>query len=441
MEKYLRKKKTTWIHLALFVCLVGIFCLYVAVAIALLQTTSLKEGEERNHVPVHDPSVHDQASSHDIHRGKSGYFKFKDIAVELAGLNPSETIERLRSADPFETRAFEQRLLGEETRLGRILSKEELESLFPCPDPEDRISFPDARNASKAASYRNSELGYFIFFQHLRKAGGTQFCSLASKNIPRTKLPPYYCMPDYHWKDTIGSAGSLHHYTNKVIAQHMLGDGYAIAGNEWDTFDRLNHFDLPAVIVTSFRKPLDRALSQYRFECVEDRGCTAKTIEQYWERRKQLHNVYTRTFADPANQYGEINRKILGSSFLGTNKEDSLKRKQLIGDALDTIRKFHVVTSLEFIAYSEPMIQSVLGFKNTTSLTTRVRPHINQHQRKDGQNENKIGAAGVKKASWDPETYLVPEQYKLMSETLALDEILTDAARRLFLERLICEDY
>ena len=35
-----------------------------------------------------------------------------------------------------------------------------------------------------------------IFYQHLRKAGGTSFCDLANKNIPRKEIPPYYCMPD-----------------------------------------------------------------------------------------------------------------------------------------------------------------------------------------------------------------------------------------------------
>jgi hypothetical protein len=73
-------------------------------------------------------------------------------------------------------------------------------------------------------------------------------------------------------------------------------------------------------------------------------------------------------------------------------------------------------------------------------LTRRVRPHINQHKRNDGQAENKLGAAGISKASWTPEEYLTPEQYKDFAEHLALDEILTDAARRIFLERLVCND-
>ena len=215
----------------------------------------------------------------------------------------------------------------------------------------------------------------------------------------------------------------------------MWQDQHVIAGNEWDPFDRMNHFDLPAVFVTSFRKPLDRALSQFRFECVEDRGCKVKTIEDYWKRRKDLYNVYTRTFADPAKKLG------LQKAYTGSTAADRQRRQELIQDALDAIRRFHLITSMEFIAYAEPMVQAVLGFQKTSTLTRRVRPHITQFMRQDGEEENKLGAAGVKKASWNPETYLSPQQYKLMSESLALDEILTDAARRFFLERLVCQEY
>jgi len=51
-----------------------------------------------------------------------------------------------------------------------------------------------------------------------------------------------------------------------------------------------------------------------------------------------------------------------------------------------------------------------------------------------------LGSASIAKASWDPKEYLDAEQYKKMSEDLALDEVLTEVARRMFLERLVCED-
>jgi hypothetical protein len=146
---------------------------------------------------------------------------------------------------------------------------------------------------------------------------------------------------------------------------------------------------LPAVFATSFRKPLDRALSQFRFECIEDRGCQIKDVHQWWDRRQDLYNVYTKTFADPpvgARQYFRGNA--------------SKERRKFISDAIDTLSKFHLVICMEWLAYAGPLVKSVLGWSDLSALTTRVRPHIGQAKREDGQDKNLMGAASIKEASW-----------------------------------------
>ena len=35
-----------------------------------------------------------------------------------------------------------------------------------------------------------------LFYQHLRKAGGTGFCDLIRQNIGSESTPPYFCMID-----------------------------------------------------------------------------------------------------------------------------------------------------------------------------------------------------------------------------------------------------
>ena len=55
------------------------------------------------------------------------------------------------------------------------------------------------RIESKAQDFRDEKPGTFLFFQHLRKAGGTNFCSLAENNLPKKAQPRYYCMPDMGW--------------------------------------------------------------------------------------------------------------------------------------------------------------------------------------------------------------------------------------------------
>ena len=97
-------------------------------------------------------------------------------------------------------RAFDTQLLEQETTLERVLTIEEIQQIFPCPtNNEDRITLPDMRIESKAQDFRDEKPGTFLFFQHLRKAGGTNFCSLAENNLPKKAQPRYYCMPDMGW--------------------------------------------------------------------------------------------------------------------------------------------------------------------------------------------------------------------------------------------------
>lgn len=364
-----------------------------------------------------------------------GYQYWRDVAIRLAKLTPSELLKELEK-DPFETRVFESKLLEAETAKGAVLELPEVKKIFPCPTKDRRISLPDVRNHTRAKAFRDGATGpdfTFLFFQHLRKAGGTNFCSLAQKNLARAAVPSYFCMPDRNWNLTRPlCAGCLRQWTNEEIAFHMKAQGHRIAGNEWDPFQPKRFFDLPAIFATSFRKPLDRALSQFRFECIEDRGCKITNVTKWWEVQRALYNVYLWTFTD-LNQFGML--KVYNSA----EAKDAEKRAGLVGQALDVVARYNLVLVMEWLAYASPLVKSTLGFSDTSMLTHRVRPHIVQYQRKDGQEENKLGAAGVGKASWTPESYLPKEVYKVMSENLALDMILNDAARRMFLERLVCE--
>ena len=103
-----------------------------------------------------------------------GYDHFSKIAQDLAELNPTETLETLERDDPFGTRHFDMLLLQQETELGRVLTIQELQQLFPCPENEQRITLPDARVEQKAKSFRDGKKGTFLFFQHLRKVSSLE---------------------------------------------------------------------------------------------------------------------------------------------------------------------------------------------------------------------------------------------------------------------------
>ena len=199
---------------------------------------------------------------------KRHFSYWRDLAVKLAALPPGQVLTALETQDPFGVRHFEEKLLQTESSKGAFLDLNELRGLFSCPD--DRITLPDQRNHDKAQAFRNGTLTHFLFFQHLRKAGGTNFCALAEHNLPKYQLPKYYCMPDYNW-DKKRCAGCFSAYKNDEIIRNMNAKHHRILGNEWDAFEPDRMFELPAVFATSFRRPLDRALSQFRFECMEER--------------------------------------------------------------------------------------------------------------------------------------------------------------------------
>lgn len=400
---------------------------------------------------------------------------FRNIVLELVQYSAADILYELQHYDPFGVRNVYDRIVQEEiVNANQSISLSSLQQIFPCPplpvastssdndhtapSNHHRITYPDRRNMTKLYEYQkqlkairsadstnknNSPIGtttsmtpnYYIYFQHLRKAGGTHFCTLAQQNLPQQFIPKYYCMPDYYWpipKQFRTSnnnhnkyqpcAGCLHRYSNEEIEQYM--DSYKIMGNEWDNFNVQHHFALVgAIYTTSFRRPIHRALSQYRFECVEERGCTAKSIEQYWTRRTDLYNVYTSTFSDI---YPVIPAKSMMASHVRT-KEEQERINTAILTAYDTILQFHLVLIMELLPYSERMVQEVLQFKRTTILTQKIRPHNTGKQHRTD--------------SWIPEEYLSKQQYSIMSQSLVYDEILYDVARRIFLERLVCNTF
>lgn len=347
---------------------------------------------------------------------KRDYSTWRSIAVNLAKLPADRVLLELQLRDPFGTRRVAQKI--QEAGGVTNVSLHHLQELFPCPK-DNLLSAPDQRNHSRTQMFRNNETGSFLFFQHLRKAGGTNFCELANANLPSQVVPSFFCMPDFNWKGATSRkkyrAGHLHHYTNEQIIDKMGSD--RIAGNEWDSFDPTRHFKLPgAVFVTSFRNPVHRAVSQYRFE--ECSKCTdddlRDTIGEWWQKRRDLHNVYTWTFSDSEDGMANL---------IDHSKNTSNQRALALGKALDTVAKFHLVMSMELLPYAAGSVQDLLGFHDTSALTRPTRPH-NRHKQIE--------------TSLIPEQVLTAEQYKKIWQSLALDEILTDAAQRLFLERLVC---
>ena len=140
---------------------------------------------------VSDVSVNAKKNSNNNQHQMGGFSRFTRIAQDLASFPPEKTLKELELRDPFGTRTFDSQLLEQETSLGRALTLSEIRQLFPCPSIDQRITLPDVRVEQKARDFREGKKGTFLFFQHLRKAGGTNFCSLAETNLPKEARPRY----------------------------------------------------------------------------------------------------------------------------------------------------------------------------------------------------------------------------------------------------------
>lgn len=142
---------------------------------------------------------------------------------------------------------------------------------WTCPSSaKELISLPDIVNHSRSEFFRANQKGSWLFYQHLRKAGGTGFCDLAQNNLPRKQTPPYFCMIDNR-----GSLATPPWNNEEYLMSRMENNDFRITANEWDVYHSYMGRWRGAVLASTFRHPVDRWYSQYRFEHLEHRDGSA----------------------------------------------------------------------------------------------------------------------------------------------------------------------
>jgi hypothetical protein len=466
----------------------------------LAQTPRSEDIRKRNEIPECERSASDAGKS-----ASDDYWR--NLAVTMARRPASAILEELENKDPFGVREFERRLQKvasdkKEEGSGSV-TLEDIRRLFPCPTSSacrlakviDPAALPvPASFRARQERIRRSGLTEpisptnhtWILFQHLRKAGGTHFCSLAQQHAHPTHLTrATLCSPDGRFGPrffggSTSPAGSLGRFTNDQLVEGMsLEGGYALAANEWDKFEA-RFLELPAVLVTSFRDPVDRAVSQYLFECVtsggakqptgpcvhkkgrdgdpavsdggihpdgNDRRPPAKNVVQWWQGRNDLYNNYVQTFAPNSSLFRPAElQKIYSSAPLrvrGRGLVDSASvRAELVGGAYDVLQQFHLVTVMEWLEHAGPMFRDVLGWNLVeenedegakNALAGVVRPgHTGSHPNETVRQFEQAIRADAARIRSDPSLHGPIREY------LALDTILNDAMRRLFVERLVC---
>ena len=97
---------------------------------------------------------------------------------------------------------------------------------------------------------------------------------------------------------------------------------------------------------------------------LEDRGCHIKDVHKWWDQRVDLKNVYTKTFADPK----------VGARRYFRGAENSKERRNFMATAVDTLSKFHIVLSMEWLAYGGPQ---GMPLKYYIDMTNQIPMNLN----------------------------------------------------------------
>lgn len=284
---------------------------------------------------------------------------------ELGERNPSLVVRILDKDDPFGVKAIDPHKAR-------------------CPSSPEEVIGGEFMPASDSTSiFRASNgvefNGSFIFYQHVRKAGGTGFCDLARRNMKRAEVPPYYCMPDRR-----GSLVTPPYDQTRHLADEMASKGYRVAANEWDVYyKRIG--GLPGVVLaTTLRDPLDRWYSQYRFEHLEHRDGSSAfdsivPFKDYYNGHRgwaQGDNYYVKTFYGEPHAHPEPRN----NDFYWSFHKYRFKKVpwEMFLSAIHNLRSFHLVLVLEWMSYFAPVIERELGW---TKSARQVLPHESQNVR------------------------------------------------------------
>lgn len=323
---------------------------------------------------------------------------------------------------------------------------------FECPADAYKLDFPSLINETRSQLFREKDASSWIFYQHMRKAGGTGFCELVKSNVPRKQIPPYYCMPDNR-----GSLATSPWNDPSYLLQRMSEKSYKVASNEWDvlptnTLPKLHG----AVFVSTFRHPVDRWYSQYRFEHLEHRDGSAPTaprksfITWYKNNHKGFmgSNYYIKTYVGDVHDGQPVTQPPPNPQFYWTytyyyhrhhhHQYRELSADQeipitwgMFEDALKNVRQFHLILILEWMNSADGLLKSVL---NWNQHATRVRPHESAKEK-----ENRPAASSLSGKNESLYASLVPPQdFSFILQDNALDLLFFHALRRIYVERLAC---
>ena len=350
---------------------------------------------------------------------KSLYTKENNYKISPPIMNIIKELFELEKKDPQKLIS----ILKHDDPLGVEVGPE----LFKCPAEvgSSRLTSDSMVDADRIRRFQEGDIDTWIFYQHLRKAGGTGFCQLATDNLGKHRVPSYYCMIDNRgslatppWNDPA--------YTTSQLKQR----GYRITSNEWDVFYE-SMFEWPgALFATTIRDPIDRIYSQYRFEHLERRDGSSDekrvSAREYYNSMKSWTmgaNYYIKTFeGSPDSRIAEAGTSDFYWTYHKFNKRSI--SWEMFSKALRNIMRYHLIFVTEWLEPSSTVVLNKTIHWNIPP--KQVLPHEVQAKRE-------------KKKSLHAEEAIPKEDYNYLLLENLLDLLYFKCVQRVYLERLKCD--
>lgn len=309
----------------------------------------------------------------------------KSVSPENTTAQIQDTVPRIwvKSSSPNQIVQFLLNLARKSTPdLRRALYDDDVFQLkeleHQCPFAFDVIPWLPPTLTKTAKSFREKKNGVILWYEHLSKAGGTSFCTLANANMPKQEVPRYYCMPpdsENIWRKD----GRVGRWSNEKLAAYLANSTHRIVSNEWEPFPpaRMKYPREKLLLVTTIRDPLDRLLSAYRFfaKNVTTTPLSKWLVSQHAKSRRKSpidgvaavhigrYNFITWKFSNGTMPLGPKS-KARNLPPPGLNAKYASQWLAPFRMAVQTLAKFDLVLlTQEMSTHPEP-IRSVLGWTN-----------------------------------------------------------------------------
>ena len=242
-----------------------------------------------------------------------------------------------------------------------------------------------------------------VYYEHLSKAGGTSFCTMAKANMPKEEIPRYYCMPSEPGMPD-ARVGS---WSREKLVKYFLEKPHRLVSNEWEPFNHdflelqmMSDLDLAGknsggiylLFLTTIRNPINLLLSAYKFWGILNNPAEEKpTLEEFLQRRGRRASrwkMLSDDFAGNVGRYNFATWKFSGGQLpvtnLQINAEQHLKGgvkneatireientqdeqvwRQSFEKAVETLAKFDLAIPMELFDEHHEPLQHLLGWTN-----------------------------------------------------------------------------